>query len=44
MHYDPYAFSKNGLPTIVPRRRVAIGQRDGLSQIDIAEVRAYYGC
>ena len=45
MHYDAYAFSRNGQPTIVPRTsRVAIGQRQGLSATDIAEIRDYYSC
>ncbi len=35
--YDAYAFSSNGEPTIVPTQEdVTIGQRDGLSETDIA--------
>nr|CAD2205265.1 unnamed protein product [Meloidogyne enterolobii] len=29
MHYGPNAFTRNGLPTIMPRRQAAIGQRVG---------------
>lgn len=43
MHYGMYAFSKNGLPTIVPKQAgVTIGQRDGLSAGDIAAVHHIY--
>jgi hypothetical protein len=43
MHYSAYAFSKNGLKTIVPRHDlVEIGQRDHLSTKDIAAVNAMY--
>ncbi len=43
--YDAYAFSSNGEPTIVPTQEdVTLGQRNGLSETDIAEMRAYYGC
>lgn len=43
MHYGNTAFSRNGLPTIVPRQAgVTIGQRTGLSAGDIAAVRAMY--
>ncbi len=43
MHYGKYAFSKNGLPTIVPTQAGAnIGQRNGLSAGDIAAVRSLY--
>jgi hypothetical protein len=45
MHYSRNAFSKNGLPTIVTKEPNAwIGQRNGLSAIDIAEIRKYYQC
>lgn len=45
MHYQSLAFSKNGKPTIIPKHRgVKIGQREGLSPIDISEIRKYYGC
>lgn len=48
MHYDAYAFSKNGLPTIqpldpnVPIR--SLGQRDQLSYGDIMRLRLLYNC
>jgi hypothetical protein len=43
MHYGMYAFSKNGLPTIVPKQAgVTIGQRNGLSAGDIAAVHHIY--
>jgi hypothetical protein len=45
MHYGTDFFSRNGLPTIVPRvPGVQIGQRVKLSDIDIEEIRAYYDC
>jgi hypothetical protein len=43
MHYGMYAFSKNGLPTIVPKQSgVTIGQRSGLSAGDVAAVHHIY--
>lgn len=43
MHYGRTAFSRNGQPTIVPKRpNVTIGQRSGLSAGDIAAVRSMY--
>lgn len=43
MHYGAYAFSRNGQPTIVPLRSgVTLGQRNGLSNGDVAAVRAMY--
>jgi hypothetical protein len=42
MHYGPTAFSKNGLPTIVPVGGEAIGQRGGLSDGDVEAVREIY--
>lgn len=43
MHYGMYAFSKNGLPTIVPKQAGAtIGQRSGLSAGDISAVHHIY--
>lgn len=46
MHYPPTAFSVNGQPTIIPRQPlppgVVMGQRDGLSDGDVAGVRAMY--
>ena len=45
MHYESTAFSNNGRPTIVPKRsNTFIGQREVLSEIDISEIRKYYGC
>lgn len=45
MHYGKDYFTKNGQPTIVPNDpNAAIGNREGLSEIDIAEVHKYYGC
>ncbi len=43
MHYTAYAFSKNGERTIVPLQdNIEIGQRDHLSNKDIAAVNAMY--
>ena len=42
MHYPRTAFTRNGLPTIEPISGQAIGQRTGLSDRDIAAVRAIY--
>lgn len=43
MHYGAYAFSKNGLPTIIPLIVGAeIGQRSHLSEKDIAAIQAMY--
>jgi len=46
MHYDAYAFSRNGLRTIVPTQdpNAVLGQRVGMSALDILEVQRYYGC
>jgi cytochrome c553 len=45
MHYGAYDFSRNQEPTISPRQSgVTIGQREKLSETDIAEIRAYYKC
>ncbi|CAF1506091.1 unnamed protein product [Didymodactylos carnosus] len=45
MHYERDAFSRNGLPTIEPLQpNVQIGQRIGMSPIDILEVQLLYGC
>ncbi|XP_034472075.1 seminal metalloprotease 1 [Drosophila innubila] len=43
MHYGPYAFSRNGRPTIVPLQKgVKIGQRLGLSQKDVLKLKRIY--
>lgn len=47
MHYGPLAFSRNGRPTIEPLvpvpTGVEMGQRNALSEGDIAAVKALYG-
>jgi len=43
MHYGPYAFSRNGQPTIIPLQNVEIGQSRGLSQGDIKSINQLYG-
>ena len=42
MHYPRWAFSKNGQDTIVPKQNVEIGQRQTLSDGDIAAVVHMY--
>jgi astacin len=42
MHYPALAFSANGQPTIVPKSGAVIGQRNGLSELDVAAVQAMY--
>ncbi|XP_033118703.1 zinc metalloproteinase nas-15-like [Anneissia japonica] len=45
MHYDQYAFSKNGYATIVPKQSGAtIGNRADFSSIDIQKINKYYEC
>ena len=46
MHYGNYAFSKNGQKTIVSRSNPSetLGQRRGLSKIDIEQLKKYYKC
>ncbi|CAF1533517.1 unnamed protein product [Adineta ricciae] len=46
MHYEANAFTSNGQPTIISKRNLTtpLGQRVGMSSIDIAEVQRYYGC
>nr|XP_033339167.1 seminal metalloprotease 1 isoform X2 [Megalopta genalis] len=43
MHYSSHAFSKNGEPTITPKKKGAkLGQRKGLSEKDVLKLRAMY--
>ncbi|HLL45729.1 MAG TPA: M12 family metallopeptidase, partial [Longimicrobiaceae bacterium] len=42
MHYPETAFSINGKPTIKAKNGASIGQRNGLSQRDIASLRMLY--
>lgn len=45
MHYESTAFSANGLETIVPKvSGVTLGNKQKLSDIDVAEIRKYYNC
>jgi len=46
MHYQANGFTSNGQPTIIPIQNASavIGQRAGMSRIDILEVQRYYGC
>ncbi|EDO49950.1 predicted protein [Nematostella vectensis] len=45
MHYSGRAFTKNGKPTIVPLKSgVYIGQRGGLSPLDVKQVNIHYNC
>lgn len=46
MHYGNYAFSNNRQMTIVSRSnsRETLGQRNGLSRIDVNQLRKYYKC
>lgn len=45
MHYSPTAFSKNGKPTIEPKKRgVEIGQRNGFSSNDLYKINKLYKC
>jgi len=45
MHYSKSAFTKNGRDTIEPidNSVTTLGQRNGLSDIDIQELNAVYG-
>ncbi|XP_055711470.1 hatching enzyme 1.2-like [Phlebotomus papatasi] len=46
MHYSSTAFSKNGLPTIVPVLPFTgeMGQREGFAESDVAKIRRMYSC
>lgn len=46
LHYSMMSFSKNGLPTLVPLQSYSgvIGQRDRLSDRDVAKINAKYNC
>uniref|UniRef100_A0A7N9AMT9 Metalloendopeptidase n=1 Tax=Mastacembelus armatus TaxID=205130 RepID=A0A7N9AMT9_9TELE len=46
MHYGRTAFGKNGLETItpIPDASVPIGQRNGVSKIDISRINKLYSC
>ncbi|XP_044127242.1 embryonic protein UVS.2-like [Bufo gargarizans] len=47
MHYGKFAFSMNPkIPTItpIPDPNVSIGQRDGLSVLDVAKINKLYNC
>ncbi|XP_055599258.1 zinc metalloproteinase nas-4-like [Uranotaenia lowii] len=44
MHYDAKSFSKNGRKTIVPFKKVEIGQRRGISRIDMIKINKMYNC
>lgn len=45
MHYGLIGFSKNGSPTLKLLKSYdgSIGQRDGLSDEDISQLKRYYG-
>ncbi|CAK1541743.1 unnamed protein product [Leptosia nina] len=42
LHYPPRAFSKNGQFTITAEKGIKIGQREGLSEIDLQKVAMVY--
>merc|ERR1712055_639072 len=45
MHYGAYAFSQNRKPTIQTKGgNYRIGQRNGVSDQDVLEIRKLYGC
>lgn len=45
MHYGSHAFAKGSEPTITPLKAgVTIGQRRGLSEIDVKKINKLYKC
>jgi len=45
MHYGSHAFAKGFGPTIVPKQPASLlGQRKGLSDVDIQKVNKLYNC
>eukprot|EP00106_Octopus_bimaculoides_P007885 XP_014775327.1 PREDICTED: meprin A subunit alpha-like [Octopus bimaculoides] len=46
MHYGPHAFAiDRAIPTIIPlKKNVVIGQRSGMSQLDIIQLQRLYKC
>ncbi|KAM4613100.1 uncharacterized protein ACJ7VT_011284 isoform 2-T2 [Polymixia lowei] len=44
MHYGKTAFSKNGRDTITPKTSAVIGQRVGMSELDILKINRLYSC
>ncbi|XP_044127298.1 embryonic protein UVS.2-like [Bufo gargarizans] len=47
MHYDKFAFAIDpNLPTIstIPNPNVQVGQRDGLSVLDVEKINKFYNC
>lgn len=44
MHYGAYSFTRNRKPTIVTKGGQKIGQRNGVSNQDVMEIRRLYGC
>ncbi|KAF7638068.1 Metalloendopeptidase, partial [Meloidogyne graminicola] len=47
LHYDSLAFSKNGLPTMLPKKTgfaTTIGNARDFSEIDLMKINKMYGC